>query len=263
MHWLTKKKRGVQRLGIGLLVRRRRWRWLGSAYGISSTEASPPFPFPLSSPLPHPSIIQRKRIGQANTDYVYAYAGLETPGIMHPHWHAASSSHQQRLISLFFSGPTTGEAIKFEQEINASKVHDVAAVLRWGLRHLQLQSTKVWYDSFVKAEQDAGFPLDAFSTLLPPLLEAQGYYELLRETLGLLGSLVAHAERNGVGGARVARGVGGLALGSSLSTISLSLPQAQAFTKAYENWDNSAQMAERLFLASLRYVSTSTSQPGR
>src|SRR6266404_1129846 len=76
--------------------------------------------------------------------------GLETLGIMHPHWHSASPEVQHRLVSLYIlslasrgtnltASPTTPTPATFETELHYTRSpHDIAAVLRWGLRHLKL-----------------------------------------------------------------------------------------------------------------------------
>ena len=70
-------------------------------------------------------------------------AGLETPGVMHAHWYSASLDTQKKLISLYvisLSPPISSASMSaFENELSyARSPHDVAAVLRWGLRHLPI-----------------------------------------------------------------------------------------------------------------------------
>src|SRR3979490_3410571 len=72
--------------------------------------------------------------------------GLETLGVMHPHWYSASPEGQQRLISFYIlslaptvpnyptspTSPTASATFEYELQYPCSP-HDVAAVLRWGL----------------------------------------------------------------------------------------------------------------------------------
>ncbi|TFY82841.1 hypothetical protein EWM64_g1173 [Hericium alpestre] len=109
--------------------------------------------------------------------HLSASVGLESLGIMHPHWYSASPDVQRKLISLYIhslapnSPPTTlspNSAVSdsaFQSELAyVRSPHDVAAVLRWGLRHLQLDGDAfgkdtaesaewAWYTAFAGAER--------------------------------------------------------------------------------------------------------------
>ena len=126
--------------------------------------------------------------------YVVFFLGLDTLGIMHPHWYSASLEVQHRLISLYIlslasnsaatAAPTASPtslttSATFESQLHyAHSPHDVAAVLRWGLRHLKLDGASfgresgdwTWYNTFVAAERTGSFPSDAFSKSLIPQL---------------------------------------------------------------------------------------------
>lgn len=124
---------------------------------------------------------------------------------MHPHWHSESPVVQRKLLSLFLLSlepkpvittlmPTpTSTASAFETELNYTRsLHDITAILRWGLRHLELQDgifgkddniPYAWYDSFAEFERGNGFPPKAFTQHLrsvlppPPLRVINGHLE--------------------------------------------------------------------------------------
>ena len=148
-------------------------------------------------------------------------AGLATLGIFKPHWHSASQDRQRKLITLFLQAiantttlppPPSTSLEKFEAQLHTASPHDVADVLKWGLRHLQLENHSFpiaispdewgWYKSFAEAERAAGFPSTAYTDLLLPLLPA-AHQELLSTFLDISTSVAAHAEANGVSGEQV------------------------------------------------------------
>jgi len=145
-------------------------------------------------------------------------AGLATLGIFKPHWHSALQDQQRKLITLFLQSiantttlpPPPGTSLeKFEAQLQTASPHDVADVLKWGLRHLQLENQSFptatspdgwgWYKTFAQAERAADFPPAAYSDLLLPLLPP-AHQELLSTFLDIGTSVAAHAETNGVSG---------------------------------------------------------------
>jgi len=147
-------------------------------------------------------------------------AGLATLGIFKPYWHSASQDQQHKLINLFLQSiansttlpPSPGPSLeKFEAHLQTASPHDVADVLKWGLRHLQLENQSFptatssdewsWYKVFTEAERAAGFPPNAYTDLLLPLLPP-AHKELLSTFLDIGTSVAAHAEANGVSGER-------------------------------------------------------------
>ncbi|KII90238.1 hypothetical protein PLICRDRAFT_40439 [Plicaturopsis crispa FD-325 SS-3] len=189
--------------------------------------------------------------------------GLETLGIMHPHWYSASPDIQRKLISLFIQSlapnsrittlsPTpSSPASAFESEINFTRSpQDVAAVLRWGLRHLKLDGTGLgshdgWYEAFAEAERKAAYPLSAFSDSLVPLLPPV-HVELLKTTLETVSSLAAHAEHNGISGSKLTK-----VLGLWLLTIDRS-ETSDDWKSFYARWERAGRILEHLFLARIR-----------
>lgn len=148
-------------------------------------------------------------------------AGLATLGIFKPHWHSASQDQQRKLITLFLQSiantttlppPPSTSLEKFEAQLQTASPHDVADVLKWGLRHLQLENQSFplvassdewgWYRTFAEAENAAGFPPTAYTDLLLPLLPP-AHQELLSTFLDIGTSVAAHAEANGVSGKQV------------------------------------------------------------
>ncbi|KAH9064407.1 hypothetical protein EDB87DRAFT_1551900, partial [Lactarius vividus] len=191
--------------------------------------------------------------------------GLETLGIMHPHWHSASPEVQHRLISLYIlslasnspnsvTSPTSPTSATFESELHyARSPHDVGAVLRWGLRHLKLDGASfgkesgdwMWYNTFAAAERTGSFPSDAFSKSLIPQLPP-AHSELLLVTLDIISSLSAHGEANGSSGSRLSR-----FLGLWLLTAEHS-PEGDDWATFYDRWDRAGRILEHLFLARIR-----------
>ncbi|GBE87016.1 predicted protein [Sparassis crispa] len=202
--------------------------------------------------------------------------GLETLGVMHPHWYSASPEVQRRLISLFILSlapkgqittltPTpTSPILIFNTELEYTRSpHDIAAVLRWALRHLRLEGdsfgrhsvegTSVghgeaqwqWYTQFVAAERAAAYPPSAFSALLVPQLPP-AHLQLLVSTLEIVSSLAAHSERSGVSGSKLSK-VLGLWLLSTRRTGS-----DDDWTSFYARWERAGRILEHLFLAQIR-----------
>ena len=183
---------------------------------------------------------------------------------MHPHWHSASQEVQHRLISLYILSlasnsavsPTSPTSATFESELHYThSPHDVAAVLRWSLRHLKLDGASfgkesgdwTWYNTFIAAERTGSFPPDAFSKSLIPQLPPT-HAELLLATLDIISSLAAHGEANGCSGSRLSK-----FLGLWLLTAEHS-PESDDWTTFYDRWDRAGRILEHLFLARIRFA---------
>ncbi|KAJ3976018.1 hypothetical protein EV361DRAFT_385424 [Lentinula raphanica] len=173
--------------------------------------------------------------------------GLETLGIMHPHWHSASPATQQRLILLFIQS----SAAEFESEVNSTRsAHDVAAVFRWAIRHLELSGPffgqkEAWYHDFFEAEKSASYPPKSFAQILAPQLPATNL-ELLTTAVDLFSSLAAHSEANGISGSKLSKSLGLWLLTSERST------PGDDFLTFYAKWDKYGRMMEHLFLSHIR-----------
>ncbi|KAG2125749.1 hypothetical protein DEU56DRAFT_564087 [Suillus clintonianus] len=205
--------------------------------------------------------------------------GLETLGIMHPHWHSASPDIQRKLISLFIHSlapksrittlsPTPAAAISaFEAELEYTRSpHDVAAVLRWGLRHLVLENNTfgkdvsapewAWYKSFFNAEKGASYPHKSFTELLLPQLP-QAHIELLLATVDIISALASHAEANSISGSKLSK-----FLGLWLLSATKSEP-TDNWTTFYARWERAGRILEHLFLARIREESFNYRLPTR
>ncbi|KAK7045993.1 hypothetical protein VNI00_006988 [Paramarasmius palmivorus] len=196
--------------------------------------------------------------------------GLETLGIMHPHWYSASPETQRRLITLFLQSlasksPSTTlstDTSSFEYHISSTRsMHDVAAVLRWGIRHLQLEGSSFghdsrWYSTFFEAERNASYPPRAFSEQLVPLLP-RPHLDLLNAALAIFSSLAAHAEANGSGGSKLS-----MLLGLWLLTSQRS-ESGDDWKSFYDRWERNGRILEHLFLAHIRDEAASTPMPKR
>jgi hypothetical protein len=197
-------------------------------------------------------------------------SGLETLGIMHPHWHSASPDIQRKLISLFIHSltpnsrittlsPTPAAAISaFEAELEYTRSpHDVAAVLRWGIRHLVLENNSfgkdasapewAWYKSFFDAEKGASYPPKSFTELLLPKLP-QAHIELLLATVDIISALASHAEANSISGSKLSKFLGLWLLTATRTE------QTDNWTTFYARWERAGRILEHLFLARIRYV---------
>ncbi|KAF8840646.1 hypothetical protein BDN67DRAFT_951199 [Paxillus ammoniavirescens] len=206
-----------------------------------------------------------------------AERGLETLGIMHPHWFSSSPDIQRKLISLFIHSLTPKTRITtlsptlasptsaFENEISYTRSpHDVAAVLRWGLRHLKLEnghfgkdSTEwAWYKTFFDAERGASYPPKAFTEILLPQLPT-AHIELLTTTLDVIASLASHAETNSISGSKLSKFLGLWLLTATRSE------QSDDWTKFYARWERAGRILEHLFLSRLREESFRQHLPTR
>ncbi|GLB44295.1 putative protein with domain of unknown function (DUF1708) [Lyophyllum shimeji] len=200
--------------------------------------------------------------------------GLETLGIMHPHWYSASPEVQRKLISLFIQSlapktpittlaPTSSAFVAaFESEISSTRSpHDVAAVLRWGLRHLQLEGNSFgkeesWYKTFFDAEGSSNYPANGFSTILGPTLPAS-HLELLTATLEIFSSLAAHAEANGISGSKLSK-----FFGLWLLTVQRT-HEDDDWSTFYDRWERTGRMLEHLFLSRIRDEAAGSRMPTR
>ena len=183
--------------------------------------------------------------------------GLETLGIMHPHWHSASIDVQRKLISLYIlsltPSPSNAAQSAFDSELTyARDPHDLATVLRWGLRHLKLEgsafgkdSDATWYEAFARAERQNSFPPKAYNDILLPLLPP-AHLELLNTIVNLMSTLASHSMSNGVSGSKMSMLFGyALLTGNKLEATD----DLMAF---YDAWDRAGRMLEHIFLSHIR-----------
>lgn len=178
--------------------------------------------------------------------------------------------------------PTSDALSAFQSELSyARSPHDVAAVLRWGLRHLKLEGNSFgrppantasptsppsptspstnsqditvtddefsWYTSFSSAERSTGYPITAFSQSLVPLLP-EVHAELLVALLDVISSLAAHGEANGSSGGRLSM-IMGLWLVAACRSES-----RDGWVSFYERWEKAGRVLEHMFLARIRSV---------
>ncbi|KAL5498259.1 hypothetical protein ACEPAH_2399 [Sanghuangporus vaninii] len=198
--------------------------------------------------------------------------GLETLGIMHPHWYSASPAVQRRIISLFLSSLTASSeaaasaASSFDSELEfARSPHDVAAVFRWALRHLRLDgdafdkdnsASLAWYDGFKEKEKASEYPRTAYSDLLLPTVQPS-HVELLDSTLSLVSRLASHSEWNGTSGSKLSMSCGHYLLtGNQVEGI-------EDWVSFYSRWERAGRALEHIFLSSLRDEDAKTGIPKR
>ncbi|KAF9791879.1 hypothetical protein BJ322DRAFT_983661, partial [Thelephora terrestris] len=203
--------------------------------------------------------------------------GLETLGVMRPHWHSASPQLQRKLITLFILtlaqkspettlAPSTSPLAAFNSELEyARSVHDVAAVFRWALRHLKLSGTSFgpsssdewsWYHNFREAERKADYDPRAFTTKLIPAISPT-HTMILLPTFDIISSLAAHAEANGYSGSKLAKYFGFWLLSARRAE------GTEDWNSLYTRWEVSGRMLEHLFLSWLRDEDTKRPLPRR
>ena len=193
--------------------------------------------------------------------------GLETLGVMRPHWHSASPHLQRKLISLFILSlaqkspettlvPSTSLLSVFDSELEYTRsVHDIAAVFRWALRHLKLEGASFgsspssdewsWYNKFNEAERKSSYDPRVFTTkLVPELLSI--HTQLLIPILDIISSLAAHAEANGYSGSKLSKYFGFWLLTAHRGA------GTEDWNSFYTRWEASGRMLEHLFLSWLR-----------
>ncbi|KZT00398.1 uncharacterized protein LAESUDRAFT_666274, partial [Laetiporus sulphureus 93-53] len=185
---------------------------------------------------------------------------------MHPHWYSASPDIQRKLISLFIlslapkntvttlsPNPNSPLTIFITELEYTRSPHDIAAVLRWALRHLRLGGDSFgvgsdpwqWYANFADAERAASYPPNAFSQCLAPQLPP-AHMQLLVATLEILSSLAAHSERNGTSGSKLSKFLG-LWLLTARRT-----EDDDDWSSFYARWERAGRILEHLFLAQIR-----------
>lgn len=186
---------------------------------------------------------------------------------MHPHWLTASPDVQRKLISLFIlslaprSSITTlsptpaSPSAMFDTELEYTRSsHDIAAVLRWALRHVRLEGDSFgstsgqweWYSSFFSTERDRSYPSTAFSEFLKV---PAAHHQLLVATLEIVSSLAAHSEQNGISGSKLTK------FFSLWLLLSKRAEETDDWTSFYARWERSGRILEHLFLAYVRYAS--------
>ncbi|RPD76906.1 hypothetical protein L226DRAFT_504826 [Lentinus tigrinus ALCF2SS1-7] len=194
------------------------------------------------------------------------HGGLETLGVMHPFWYSASPEVQRKLISLFIlslaskspittlSPSPTSVISDFNIELEYTRSpHDIAAVLRWALRHLRLEGESFgrttdqwkWYQTFVEAERASSYPPSAFTDSLVPQLPPS-HQQLLVATLEIVSSLASRSEHNGISGSKLSK-----FFGLWLLTTRRAEDGAD-WSSFYSRWERAGRVLEHLFLAYIR-----------
>ncbi|OSD03794.1 hypothetical protein PYCCODRAFT_1444346 [Trametes coccinea BRFM310] len=197
---------------------------------------------------------------------IIANGGLETLGVMHPFWYSASPEVQRKLISLFIlslgpkspittlSPSPTAALSTFDTELEYTRSpHDIAAVLRWALRHLRLEGESFgrsegqwkWYQTFAETERASSYPMNAFSDALVPQLPPS-HLQLLIATLDIVSSLAAHSEHNGISGSKLSKFFGLWLLTTKRSE------QDDDWSSFYSRWERAGRILEHIFLAHIR-----------
>lgn len=186
-------------------------------------------------------------------------------------WYSASPAIQRKLISLYIlslapkspqttltptSDPPTS-AFDYELRYTRSP-HDIASVLRWGLRHLKLDTDSFgktdgssdelrWYKIFRETEHAASYPPNAFSNTLATQLP-EAHLKLLISTLDIISSLASHAEANGISGSKLSKFVGLWLLSTHRSE------ESDDWSTFYARWERAGRVLEHVFLCWIRFV---------
>lgn len=185
---------------------------------------------------------------------------------MRPYWHSASPQLQRKLISLFILSlahspdstlaPTTSPLAAFNSELEYTRsVHDIAAVFRWALRHLELKGTSFgsspssdewsWYRNFYETERKSDHDPRVFTSGLVPELPPT-HTTLLLQLFDIISSLAAHAEANGYSGSKLTKYFGFWLLTARRAA------ETEDWNSFYSRWEVSGRMLEHLFLSWLR-----------
>lgn len=104
-----------------------------------------------------------------------------------------------------------------------------------------------WYKNFFEAERSSDYPVNAFSTILGPMLPAS-HFELLTSTLETVSLLAAHAEANGISGSKLSK-----FFGLWLLTVQRAQDNDD-WSIFYARWERTGRMLEHLFLSRIRSV---------
>lgn len=197
-----------------------------------------------------------------------AHVGLEALGVMHPFWYSASPEVQRKLISLFIlslapkspittlSPSPSSATTNFTTELEYTRSpHDIAAVLRWALRHVRLEGESFgsasgqwnWYQTFAEAERTSSYPADAFTTTLVPQIPPS-HHQLLVATLDIVSSLASHAEHNSISGSKLSKFLGLWLLAAKRTE------DGEDWNSFYARWEQAGRILEHLFLAHIRYA---------
>ncbi|KZT37184.1 hypothetical protein SISSUDRAFT_988105, partial [Sistotremastrum suecicum HHB10207 ss-3] len=151
----------------------------------------------------------------------------------------------------------------FQSEIQYSRTpHDVASVLRWGLRHLTLSGKPFgnsadewgWYQSFSKSERTSSFPKRAYSDILTSLIPSN-HAHLLKCFLDLATSLAAHSEANGISGSKLSKTLGWWLLSNR--------SQGSNWATFYDEWETAGRVLEHILLAHIRDQTAQGKMPKR
>lgn len=231
---------------------------------------------PESSSLLSDEVIGERRLSplealllvKACSSAIVERGGLESLGLMHPHWYSASPEIQRKLISLFILSlgpkspittlsptPASPSAI-FETELSYTRdPHDIASVLRWGVRHLQLDGSSFgkdaspsewsWYTRFATTERDSNYPPRAFSQSLVPLLPP-AHLQLLTALLDIMSSFAAHGEAIGTSASKLSKLFGLWMVTAERAKAS------ENWSQFYKRWEQAGRIFEHLFLAYIR-----------
>ena len=186
-------------------------------------------------------------------------------GVFHPHWLSASPSSQRELISRYVASlPSTSSTAaqdSFRSTLEQAQPTDVAAVLKWGFRHMVLEEGTFggvdasssngwgWYVKFAEAERMSSFPTDAFSKQLLPLLPPS-HANLLKDLLDLLSSVAAHAQGNGMFNTKLCKVLAWWVVCSRKWGVQDE--SKDTWTDFYDAWDRCSRILEHIMLAYLR-----------
>lgn len=107
------------------------------------------------------------------------------------------------------------------------------------------------YQQFKQEELAAGYPQDAFVTLIPRCVESVPHANILFAFFDLIASIATHGKRNGLGGRKLARLMGTWA-------FDIKKPNAKdstSFADGLAAWSVASEAANHLFFAFLRSLS--------
>ncbi|WWC88520.1 uncharacterized protein L201_003431 [Kwoniella dendrophila CBS 6074] len=208
---------------------------------------------------------------------------LDTHGLMLPLRPNTSITTQLYLLALYtlairpdllsqfptiaaqFAQPTSNPSEIWRERLTSilkdtESTSDIAETLKYTLRRLYPSPLEPLidvglYTKFVKAEQAASYPLDAYETLFSPRLKA-GISNYLNEIFEVWSAIIIHAEQNTMTPGRIAHLLGWWTWGLGGDKI-------DNWKHLYHEWKNAGQSMEHLLYVWIRHQSTKSQLPTR
>ncbi|GAA5930613.1 uncharacterized protein JCM15063_002414 [Sporobolomyces koalae] len=215
--------------------------------------------------------------------------GLTTLGIFRP-FRSSENLVQIRLVALLYldyvsefeplpptvasisstRGTQANKTVKlhrFREELRYTDIHNVVAVLKWGLRHFESTTPFAFetttnprnpfefYQTFLDQTVRHSFPITSFTDFLVPLLTRPGH-DLIVSILDLVQAVAAYSESNAMNSSRLCRTIGiylfQLPRTPEPTSQSDHEEQGGRWNELYETWNQAGTVLEGLLKARIR-----------